>query len=186
AAASVGLLAGTLVTLALWNTQATLSGPVIATGDLRLAPDSLVWAETTHDVPANEVATGSDLASLAQRHVTPGDSFDIFQGVVVKASGPNLVFDLTVEWEASTTPLAPLQASYALFDSNDQELAKADVGAPVKVTGLTPGEHRFTVSIDLVYPTGLDPVYQAAPGPSGQVAALPTLRISAQQVRGQP
>jgi alternate signal-mediated exported protein len=186
-AATVGVLGGALVTLALWNNQATVAGPIITTGHLRLVEGSFTWKETSQDVPKESLGGGADLAGLAEIHATPGDSFEISQGVQIDAAGANLSFDLTVNWAEPEggAATAPLTASYDLLDSDGKTVAAAAVGTPSRVQGLTAGEHTFTVVVTLVYALG-EPIYQQTPQPTDQISALPALTVAAEQVGGTP
>ncbi|MDR2253215.1 MAG: hypothetical protein LBD97_05030 [Bifidobacteriaceae bacterium] len=179
-----------LVTMALWNTSATAAGPIVTTGHLEIELGGLLWEETTIDSADGSNASGFDAAGLKALRLTPGDSLFIDQVVTIDGLGGNLQFMFSARLADGADPasLAPLVATYKLMDENGQSLTGADqplnVGDELEVGPFPEGEHEFYVIIWIEYPRSYTPLYAAALDAPAATVAVPSLELSAQQVRG--
>jgi alternate signal-mediated exported protein len=197
AVAVLAVFAGTAVTFALWNAQATHAGSVvIGSGELTAVADTFEWTETSADVPDQDRQSGQDpdsetnRASLAAFHATPGDRLELRQDFAITARGRNLEFTVAADWLAGgeAGDPAPLSATYKLLTQDGEALAGGSgtlaVGDSATTIALAPGDRVITVAVTLTYSATAPQVYQPSPGASPQRAGIPVIEVTARQVRG--
>jgi len=93
-AVGVALLLGGGSTFALWNDAAGVAGGTVSSGtlDLVVAPNTASWKDISP-----EHATPVSISDISDFKIVPGDVLELTQSVTVKATGDNLIGELTFD-----------------------------------------------------------------------------------------
>lgn len=143
---AVLLLAGGFGSYALWNDSATLPGGTVHSGELTIATQGDgTWTDL------NPVDSQSSDWDPATDKIVPGDRIELGQGVVITATGKNLVADLDVDTSGITGDpelVKNLDITVTLSKDGSDDVVITP-GTPVTITSADAGTYSAHVVFEL-------------------------------------